>query len=95
MATFYSIHQYDQESRTVSDLINNCNLYTTFEKAAQALDVFIRQHIEVYNVNKSPSEDEEVFTKPTFTMRDNELYCHYYESYLNHLFVIYKRVVVE
>ena len=95
MAQFYSIHCYDQNTGTGEDLIDSYNLYTTFEKAAEALEGYIRLYIERYNDNRRPDEKEEVFEKPKVTMKENDKYCHYYECYSYYLFTICRMTVVE
>lgn len=90
MATFYMIHCYDQNTAHGDDLINNYKLYTTFEKAADALDRYIQQQIDDYD------EASEVFEKPKVTsMNENRKYCHYYETMSGHLFTITRVIVAE
>lgn len=95
MADFYTIHCYDQNTGSGEDLIDSYKLYTTFEKAAEALEGYIRLYIERYNENRSEHDKEEIFEKPKVTMRDNAEYCHYYECYSNYLFTICRMTVVE
>lgn len=95
MTTFYTIHCYDQDRSSGEDLIENYKLYTTFEKAEVALQWYIRTFIDEYNTKISPMEEKEVFEIPNITMRDDEKYCHYYETYDNYLFTICKMTVDE
>ena len=99
MATYYTIHCYDQESRYHSDvdLIDNCTLYSTFENARRAIEEEILLFIEEYNDKRDPNTDkEEVFVKPNITsLRSYEKYCHYYEMQNGYLFTICRMTVEE
>ena len=96
MATFYAIHCYDQNTCDGDDQMNNYRLYTTFEKAADALDVEIKEHIEIYNAG----DDGPLKFEPQDRKRGEEHlktrnYYHYYELDFGLLFVISKMTVVE
>ena len=98
MATFYTIHCYDQNYALGDDVLDeedSYNLYSTFEKAVNAIEIHIRKHIDRYNENREPTEEEEVFTKPNATMKEGKKYCHYYETYDNFLFVICRMTVID
>lgn len=90
MATFYSIHAYDQESRYYAgeDRINNGKLYTTFEKACEEIEKNIQAHIEYFN----SSEQEQVFEPPNREEMKTKMgkYVHYYETMTGWLWVISK-----
>jgi hypothetical protein len=89
------IHSYDQNIASGEDLIDNFILYTTFEKAAEALEVYIREDIALYNEMRSPHDKEEIFEKPSVTIRSDSDYCHYYETFNNNLYTITKLTVAE
>ena len=96
MATFYTIHCYDQNYSLGDDVLEESyNLYSTFEKAVNAIEIHIHKHIENYNSHKEPDEKEEVFEKTNVTIKDHKNYCHYYETCDNFLFVIRRMTVVE
>lgn len=96
MAThYYMIHSYDQNTGSGEDLIDNSKLYTTFEKAAQALEVYILADIAMYNQIRSPHDEEEVFKKPSVTIKSHSNYCHYYQTFNNNLYTITCVEVVE
>lgn len=98
MATYYTIHCYDQEStrHADADLIDNCTLYSTFEKARRAIEEEILLFIEEYNAKRDATTDkEEVFEKPNISsLRSYEKYCHYYEMQNGYIFTI-RRMTVE
>ena len=87
MATFYSIHAYDQESRyhAEEDRINNGKLYATFEKACEEIETKILDHIKEYDrVFEPPNrEDKEKYIR-------KRPYVHYYECESGWLWVIKK-----
>ena len=95
MATYYSIHAYDQESQYYrgEDRINNGKLYVTFEQACDAIEKKIQSHIEYFN----SSEEEEVFRPPNREEMKQKMgkYVHYYETSTIWLWVISKWEVVE
>jgi hypothetical protein len=98
MATFYSIHAYDQESKYShgEDRINDGKLYATFEKACDVIDRKIQAHIEHFN----SEEEEEVFRAPNREEMERKIskgkFVHYYETSVLWLWVISKwEVVVE
>lgn len=97
MATFYSIHAYDQESRyhAGEDRINDGKLYTTFEKACEEIEKRIQAHIEYFN----SEEENEVFYPPNREDKEKYIskrpYVHYYESIAGWLWVIKKWEVVD
>ena len=99
MATYYTIHCYDQESthHAHADLIDNSTLYSTFEKARCAIEEEILLFIEEYNAKRDPTIDkEEVFVKPNISsLRSYEKYCHYYEMQNGYLFTICRMTVEE
>jgi len=80
MATFYSIHAYDQESKYFSgeDRIKNGKLYTTFEKACEEIERRIQSHIEFFN----SWEENEVFQPPNREEMKGKMgkFVNYYES---------------
>lgn len=82
MATFYTIHAYDQESGRGDDLIEYQYLYTTFDKACDAIEC------EIHDKN---------FERPDRTEMSQYLktrnYVHYYEDEHGVLFVIGKITV--
>jgi len=90
MATFYSIHAYDQESKYYhgEDRINDGKLYETFEKACDVIERKIQAHIEYFN----SSEEEEVFRAPNREEMKRKMtkYVHYYETSTLWLWVISK-----
>jgi len=90
MATFYSIHAYDQESRhhAGEDRINNGKLYTTFEKACEEIEKEIQAHIKYFNTE----EEKEVFRAPNREEMKKKMgkYVHYYETSVLWLWVISK-----
>lgn len=81
MATFYSIHAYDQNTCDGDDLLNTKVLYSTFEKACDAIEKEIQLRTEK-------------FEPPNFMdlMRQINMgrYVHYYETEDGTLFVINK-----
>lgn len=96
MATYYTIHCYDQNTGDERDQMDSYNLYTTFEKAADALDDEIKKHIEKYNVGY----DDSFRFEPQDRKKGEEHlktrnYYHYYELDFRLLFVISKMTVVE
>ena len=97
MATFYSIHAYDQESKYFSgeDRINDGKLYTTFEKACDMIERKIQSHIEFFN----SGEENQVFQPPNREEMRKRMggfkYVHYYETMAGWLWVISKWEVVE
>lgn len=90
MATFYSIHAYDQESKYYAgeDRINDGKLYTTFERACEVIERKIQAHIEYFN----SSEEEQVFQPPNREEMKRKMgkYVHYYETLTGWLWVISK-----
>jgi hypothetical protein len=99
MATFYSIHVYDQEStrHIGEDRINDGKLYTTFEKACDAIEKAIGDYIEYWNNHESDTPEE--FTPPNREKMEKAFvgfkYVHYYECNSGWLWVIRKMTVVE
>ncbi len=96
MATFYSIHAYDQEStrHRGDDRINDGKLYTTFEKACDAIEKAIEDYIEHWNNHESDTPEE--FEPPNREeMETTRRYVHYYECNSGWLWVIRKWKVVE
>ena len=97
MATFYSIHAYDQESRynAGEDRINNGKLYTTFDKACEEIEKRIQAHIKYFN----SEEYNEVFRGPNREEMERKLGkhidVHYYETDTLWLWVISKWDVEE
>lgn len=97
MATFYSIHAYDQESKYYhgEDRIHCGKLYITFEKACEVIERKIQAHIEYFN----SEEEVEVFRPPNRDemkrKMDMSAHVHYYETYLLWLWVISKWEVEE
>lgn len=97
MATFYSIHAYDQESKYYAgeDRVNDGILYTTFEKACDVIERKIQAHIEYFN----SEEEVEVFRPPNREEMRHKMgkgkYVHYYETSVLWLWVISKWEVVE
>jgi hypothetical protein len=79
MATFYTIHAYDQESGRGDDLIEYQYLYTTFDKACDAIEE------EIHDEN---------FRRPDRTKMweylETHNYIHYYEDQHGVLFVVAK-----
>lgn len=96
MAThYYMIHAYDQNTGSGEDLIDNSKLYTTFKKAAEALEVYIQADIDMYNKIRGPDEEEEVFKKPDVMMVAFSDYYNYYETFNNNMYTITKVTVAE
>jgi hypothetical protein len=97
MATFYSIHAYDQESKYFrgEDRINDGKLYTTFEKACDMIERKIQSHIEFFN----SGEENQVFQPPNREEMKKRMggfkYVHYYETMAGWLWVIQKWDVEE
>ena len=96
MATYYSIHAYDQESKHFAgeDRINDGKLYATFENACEVIEKKIQSHIEYFN----SWEYEEEFKPPNREEMKQKMgkYVHYYETQAGWLWVISKwEVVVE
>lgn len=91
MATFYSIHAYDQD--TGEDRINSGKLYTSFEKACEEIEKRIQAHIDYFN----SEEEEEVFRAPNREEMKRKMtkYVHYYETGTLWLWVISKWEVVD
>lgn len=90
MATFYSIHAYDQDEE---DRIKDGKLYTTFEKACDVIERKIQAHIEYFN----GSEQEQVFEPPNREEMKRKMgkYVHYYKTMAGWSWVISKWDVVE
>lgn len=98
MATYYSIHAYDQESKYNSgeDRVDDGKLYTTFEQACDAIEEKIQSHIEYFKSYEG--EEEEVFQPPNREEMKQKMdkYVHYYKSQVDWMWVISKwEVVVE
>lgn len=88
MATYYTIHCYDQESKyhVDEDLINNHILYNTFERACEAIEERIRYYDSDF---QSPNRED----KAKYISKSP--YVHYYEANAGVLFVISKMTVEE
>lgn len=99
MATFYAIHAYDQESKYHSDedKIDNQKLYTTFEKACDAIEKKIGDYIEYWNNHESDTPEE--FEPPNREDKAKYIakrpYVHYHECNSGWLWVISKMTVEE
>lgn len=79
MATFYKIEAYNQGDRDSEDVLNSYDLYTTFEKACDAMDVEIRTFVNTYNQYET-QYDPIVYTPPTReTMKTDWRCIEYYE----------------
>jgi hypothetical protein len=82
MATFYTIHAYDLESIRGVDLIEYQYLYTTFDRACDAIE---------YEIH------DEDFQRPDRTKMSQQVeshnYVHYYEDKHGILFVVAKITV--
>ncbi len=98
MATFYKIEAYHQGDRDSDDVLNSYNLYTTLDKACDALDVEIRTLVDTHN-RYVTEYDEIVYTPPTREHMKTDLHCiQYYDLALSdacYTFVIKKLTVVE
>lgn len=99
MATFYKIEAYDQDGRDSEDVLNSYNLYTTFEKACDAIDIEIQTLVNTYNLYVTEYEPI-VYTPPNRESinKNWNRYLHYYELAFPdacYLFVINKLTVVE
>ncbi len=92
MATFYSIHAYDRESKYYAgeDRINDGKLYTTFEKACDVIERKIQAQIEYFNCE----EENEVFQPPNREEMKKRMggfkYVNYYETNVGWIWVISK-----
>ena len=63
MATFYTIHATSQEWE--EEMTDTYDLYTTFEKACDAMDKLVQEYVDNYNNEVRRAYDEEiVFEKP-------------------------------
>ena len=90
------IQAHNQET-TQSELLESHALYTTFEKACDAIEKEIHAYIDNYNCRR---DDPIVFEPPKredmFDHIRNRHYVHYYELHeLGYLFVIVKMIVQE
>ncbi len=76
MTFFYKIEAYHQGDRDSDDVLNSYDLYTTFEKACDAIDTEIRTLVNSYNQHYDPI----VYTPPTReTMKTDWRCIEYYE----------------
>ncbi len=98
MTTFYSIHAYNPESRNPGeDKIHDGILYTTFEKACEAINKKIDFYIEYWNNHESDTPEE--FKVPNVEEMKKDIekrkYVNYYECDSGWVWVIRKWEVEE
>lgn len=94
MATYYTIHCY--RAYTGEDIMDSYDLYPTFDMACDAIEGYIRLHIELWNERHPTQKDEgKMPDRKEISGRFMGNFIHYYEAMSERLFVIFKMKVVE